>query len=236
MVVLEEMPLTPNGKFDLNGLPPPETLGRFEKRREEQPRGWIEEQVATIWGQVLHVKEVGLEDNFFELGGHSLLATQALSRLREALGVEIPPRVVFEAQTVKELAFKIQVLERGGMAVHAEPMPKAIRNGNLPLSFGQQRLWFLHELDPDSLAYTSPTAFRLTGELDVAALKKGFNEVARRHEILRTRFPDEDGKPWQHVDPPTQFPVPFVDLTGIPEGARETNSGKLLSTRSRINF
>jgi amino acid adenylation domain-containing protein len=221
LVMLEEAPLTPNGKFDLDGLPAPETLGCVEKQSGAQPRGWIEEQVAAIWKQVLRVREVGLEDNFFELGGHSLLVTQTLARLREAVGVEVPPRALFEAQTLKEFAARVQSLERNGGAASAEPILKASRNGRLPLSFGQERLWFLYALEPQSLAYTIPNAFRFMGELDVAAVKKAFNEVARRHETLRTRFPDQDGRPWQRIDPPGDFPVPYVDLTGIPEGARE---------------
>jgi amino acid adenylation domain-containing protein len=221
LVVIEEIPLTPNGKIDLNALPAPETFSRLAKRRGERPRSWFEERVATIWGQVLRVEEIDLEDNFFELGGHSLLVTQALARLREAIDMEIPPRALFEAQTVKEFAARIQLLERDGNSAHAEAIVKADRNGRLPLSFGQERLWFLYALEPQSLAYTTPNAFRFTGEIDVASLKKAFNEVVRRHEILRTRFPDQDGKPWQQIDPPGDFPVPYVDLTEIPENARE---------------
>src|ERR1051325_4043254 len=185
-VPLEQMPLTGNGKVDRRALPAPEG-GRAEIGAEYvAPRTATEEVLAGIWAVVLHVEQVGIHDNFFELGGHSLLATQVMSRVREALGVEMALRQMFEQPTVAGLAGVIDELKQSASGIAAPPMVRVSREEVLPLSFAQQRLWFLDQLEPNSSLYNIPAAVRLKGQLDLAALEQSFGDVIRRHEALRT--------------------------------------------------
>src|SRR5262249_47365835 len=167
----------------------------------------IEEIVAGIWVQVLGDERVGIHDDFFALGGHSLLVTQLASRLREALGCEIPLRWIFEASTIATLTEKIQTVRQAGHGLAAPPIRRVRRTGaggvgtpppgpvDLPLSFAQQRLWFIDQLEPGSATYNIPGALRFTGALDVGALAQSLAEIVRRHETLRTTFLVEDGTP-----------------------------------------
>ena len=150
--------------------------------------GPIEELVAGIWSELLHLSQLRVADNFFELGGHSLLATQLISRLRTAFSLELPLRLLFEAPTVAGQARAIEEALKGEAGVVAPPLLPLADRSRLPLSFAQQRLWFLDQLEPGSTAYNMPIALRLRGPLDVAALEQSFSEVVRRHEVLRTRI------------------------------------------------
>src|SRR5581483_9809946 len=184
-VELAELPLTPNGKVDRRGLPAPgQGVGGEEY---VGPRTAVEEIVCGIIGEVLRVERVGIEDNFFELGGHSLLATQVVSRLRKLLGVEVPLRSLFTNPTVAALAREAEQRQRGGASA-AEAIERVGREQELPLSYAQQRLWFIDQLEPGSAAYNIPSAVRLRGRLDEAALRRSLNEIVRRHEVLRTSF------------------------------------------------
>ncbi|HKQ07722.1 MAG TPA: condensation domain-containing protein, partial [Blastocatellia bacterium] len=187
-VKLGELPLTANGKLDRKALPAPmaERDGEGEAAAAENV---IEELVGGIFSEVLGQAEVSVEANFFELGGHSLLATQVISRLREVLGVEVPLRVLFEEPTVRGLAAAVQQQQQqGGSRLPAGPIERVSRESELPLSFAQQRLWFIHQLEPASAAYNVPRAVRLTGELKIGAFEQSLGEIERRHEVLRTRF------------------------------------------------
>ncbi|HEX8695423.1 MAG TPA: non-ribosomal peptide synthase/polyketide synthase, partial [Longimicrobium sp.] len=225
-VVLDALPLTANGKVDRRSLPEP---GRQPSTSAHvAPRTAVEEVLAEIWGAVLGVERVGVEDNFFELGGHSLVATRLVSRVRQAFGVELPLRAVFEAQTVAELALRVEALR--GTAVQAPPIVPARRDGELPLSFAQQRLWFIDRLEPGSAAYNLPVALRLRGDLDPAGLRWALEEVMRRHEVLRTTFgTGADGEPVQVVHAPAPVTLPVVDLTGLDEAEREARLQRLAS-------
>ena len=154
-VHMEKLPLTPNGKLDRKALPSPTV---DESQREKTEAGSpVEEIISGIWSEVLRVPEVGVEENFFELGGHSLLATQVISRIREVLEVEVPLRAVFEQPTVRGLAEAVQDQQSGLTAV-APPIERASREADLPLSFAQQRLWFIHQLEPgEQRLTTSPS-------------------------------------------------------------------------------
>jgi amino acid adenylation domain-containing protein len=182
----------------------------------------IEELVAGIWGELLGRERAEGEDSFFDLGGHSLLATQLLSRLRAVFGVELALREVFEHPTLAGLAARVETARRGGAeAALRRPAPPLVpvpRQGRLPLSFAQQRLWFLAQLEPGSALYNVPIALALDGPLDAAALARSLDEIVRRHEVLRTRFPGVEGQPAQQIEPWVPAALPVVDLGGLEPG------------------
>ncbi|HYR10453.1 MAG TPA: condensation domain-containing protein, partial [Longimicrobium sp.] len=219
-VVLETFPVTPNGKVDRAALPAPDARGSREGAYVA-PRTPAEERMAGIWAQVLGVERVGAEDHFFDLGGHSLLATQLVSRVREAFRTELPLRVVFEAPTLSELARRVEALRAetpGGAG--APPLVPVPRDGSpLPLSFAQQRLWFIDQLEPGSTTYNMPSALRLRGTLDRGALVRALERIVARHEALRTTFPSVDGEPVQRIAPVEESAFRLVehDLHATPD-------------------
>ena len=220
-VELEKLPRTLNGKVDRKALPALETVSAETDAGELTPRNPIEEIVAGIWREVLRLPSVGLRSNFFNLGGHSLLATQVILRVRNALQVELPVRSMFEAPTVEQFAQLIQAQVNEGVRSAPVPIEPVTRDGDLPLSFAQQRMWFQEELTPGTTAFHIPLAVRLKGSLNVTALEQTFDEVVRRHENLRTSFPLKDGGPVQLIAPPTRLPIQTIDLSRLPEGERE---------------
>jgi acyl carrier protein len=218
IVRLDELPLTANGKLDRKALPAPE-LGPAEERYVA-PRTPVEEVLAGIWAEVLRLERVGVHDNFFELGGHSLLATRVASRIREVFAIELPLRALFEGPTVAELAGGVEEMRRRELPVLPPVVPVG-RTGALPLSFAQERLWFLDRLEPGSTTYNIPMAWRLGGALDEAALERSLGEIVRRHEALRTTFGEVDGSPVQVVAPFGGFALPVEDLSGLGQADRE---------------
>ncbi|RYZ35011.1 MAG: amino acid adenylation domain-containing protein, partial [Myxococcaceae bacterium] len=230
-VVLEALPLNANGKVDRKALPKPEA-GAERTRVYVAPRTETEEVLANLWAQVLGVKQVGIEDSFFELGGHSLLATQAVSRIRTAFNVELPLRALFEAPTVAELAQKVE----SGRRATITTLVKQARTGQEPLSFAQQRLWFLDQLQPGSAFYNLPAAVRLSGPLDVEALRRTFDELVRRHESLRTSFPVRDGQPMQVVVPAAHSILESEDLAALPVAEREADAQRRAQWESQRPF
>ncbi|WP_344594355.1 condensation domain-containing protein, partial [Actinomadura vinacea] len=205
-------PLNPNGKLDRAALPAPDgarpELGGFV-----EPRGAAEESLAGIWAQVLDVERVGAEDNFFELGGDSLLATQVAARIRRVFGAEVPMTALFDEPTVRGLALVIDAL---GQDDTAPPITPAGRDQDLPLSFAQQRLWFIDQLEPGSTEYNVPSPLRWDEDLDITALNAALAALVARHEALRTRLvADAGGVARQVIDPPPSlFPFPVVDVSG----------------------
>ncbi|HYO62287.1 MAG TPA: condensation domain-containing protein, partial [Pyrinomonadaceae bacterium] len=236
-VVLEALPLTPNGKVDRKALPAPEQAHDEAGRGHVAPRTPAEEIVAGVWSEVLGVGRVGADDNFFDLGGHSLLATQVVSRLRESFRVEVSLAQLFETPTVAGLAGAVEAAIAGGRGANLAPPRPAPRGGNLPLSFSQQGLWFVHQLKPDSPAYNVPVALRLRGALDRVAFERALAEIVRRHEVLRTTFPSVQGEPRQVIHAATDgTPLSFVDFGGLPEGEREDEARRLLVAEARRPF
>jgi amino acid adenylation domain-containing protein len=201
---LDALPLTPHGKLDRRALPDP-----AQSAPAASPGDEMEQLLAGIFGTVLGRDSVGPRDDFFALGGHSLLATQVAARVREALGIEPPLSLLFEEPTVAGLAGRLRT--QAGLS--STPVRRASRPGRIPLSFAQQRLWFLHRLDPESPAYNMPGLLRLSGPVDLS-------KVVERHEALRTTFPMADGEPYQEIGPAV-LSVPVVDLSALPEPEQE---------------
>ena len=221
-VLLDTLPLTPNGKIDRQVLPAPEWSRQVLEGEYVAPRTPVEEVLAGIWARVLSVEQVGVHDNFFELGGHSLLATQLVSRVRKAFEIDLPLRTIFESPTVATLAEHVEIATRTEAGVQAPPIRPVPWDKDIPLSFAQQRLWFLDQLEPGSPFYNIPEAVRLTGPLDVTVLKKSLNEIVQRHQALRTTFRAVDGKPHQVIAPELTIPLPIVDLRHLPKSGRQS--------------
>ncbi len=232
-VVLEALPLTRNGKLDRRALPVPGTDGAAPWLA---PRTPTEEVLAGIFAEVLGAERVGAGDGFFELGGHSLLATRVVSRVRGALGVELPLRAVFEAPTVAGLAGRVDALAREGSGTQAPPLVPVPRDRPLPLSFAQQRLWFIDRLEPGSAAYHVPYALRVRGALDVRVLERSLAEVVRRHEALRTVFATVDGEPVQRVREAGPVAVPVADLRALEAEEREAAARRLAAGEAARPF
>ncbi|ARL19934.1 non-ribosomal peptide synthetase [Burkholderia pseudomallei] len=206
-VRLDAWPLTPNGKLDRRALPAPAD-DAYARAEYEAPQGAKEEALAAIWRELLHVERVSRHDNFFELGGHSLLAVQLVSRLRQALSVEVALGTVFDAPVLSALAER---LEAENTAV-LPPIPLAPRDGRIALSLAQQRLWFLTQLEGVSEAYHMSGAVRLDGPLNREVLQRALNRIVMRHEALRTCFAREEGEPIQVIQPHADLTVSYHDL------------------------
>src|SRR5581483_8968548 len=223
-LLLDQLPLTPNGKVDRRSLPAPEGhAGSAESY--VAPRTPVEELLTAIWVEVLGLEHIGVHDNFFDLGGHSLLATQVIVRVRETFRQEVPLRTLFEHPTVQGLAETLEALQRRQWGVPSyvsvPPLQHKPYPAELPLSFAQERLWFLAQLEPEAPFYTIAAAFRLTGPLYVWELEKSLQALVSRHESLRTRFIAREGCPIQIIDPRLTLPLPITDLTGLAPSAGE---------------
>ncbi|HEV3051385.1 MAG TPA: condensation domain-containing protein, partial [Longimicrobium sp.] len=234
-MVLEALPLTPNGKLDRKALPAPEYAADAD--RYVAPRTPTEEVLAGVWAETLRLERVGAEESFFDLGGHSLLATRVAARVRQVFGVELPLRALFERPVLCELAAEIDRLRGSGAAAGEGSIAPAAREGDLPVTFAQERLWFVDALDPGSPAYAMPLAYAIPGGLDQDALGRALAELVRRHEPLRTSLPAVDGVPVQRIaPPPADFDLPVADLRHLPEGERRAEAGRLAAESSRHRF
>jgi amino acid adenylation domain-containing protein len=244
LVMLDDMPRTPAGKVDREALPAPEAGAAATGEASDPPRGKTEERIARGWAELLEIEPaaVSRSASFFDLGGHSLLATRAVARLREELAVELPVRRLFERPTVAGLAEEVETL-RGGAQEDAPRLPPLVpveREEPPPLSFAQERLWFLDRLQPGNTTYNLPVAVRLAGELDLAAFRAALGDLAARHETLRTTLvPGPDG-PVQEIAAPAPLPLPVVDLSGVdPRGGgarREAEALRLARVEAATPF
>ncbi|UEM25114.1 amino acid adenylation domain-containing protein (plasmid) [Skermanella mucosa] len=229
-VFLDRLPLGPTGKLDARALPEPGEDGPAAGTEGEPPRTPLEAAVAETWAEVLGTARIGIRDNFFEAGGHSLLATRVIARIRARFGIDLPLRLLFERPTVAEFAAELAgrlgpdpVEERADGGAEGI-IPPADRTGILPLSYAQQRLWFLDRLMPGTGVYNVALGLKLDGDLDEAALRRALTGLIARHETLRTRFPVVDGRPFQEIMPPFEAPLAVRDgsefaLPAIPDSA-----------------
>ncbi|MEH2057529.1 MAG: amino acid adenylation domain-containing protein [Nostoc sp.] len=234
-VQLSALPLTANGKVDRQALPAPvQTLNANQKF--VAPRTPIEERVAEIWSNVLGLKNIGVHDNFLALGGHSLLAFQILCRIRDIFQVELTMRHFFEAPTISEIADSIIQAQQEDRGCSVVPIQSIGRDGDLPLSFGQERLWFLNELVPNHAFYNVSEAFRLRGVLNSTILEQSLNEIINRHEILRTTYSSLKGQPIQIVH--STFPIKLlvVNLQGLSPDDRESQIRQLILEEAQRPF
>jgi amino acid adenylation domain-containing protein len=249
-ISIEKLPLTPNGKVDRIALAALEMLKPSASDSGSAAAiTETEKVIADVWAEILGVEQVGPSDNFFELGGHSLVATQIISRLRKKFKVELPFRVIFEEQTVRAIGQKIEesLAEKSqntpptSTREVTEPpssftIKRAPRNGPLPLSFAQERLWFLEQLDPGLPLYNVPAFVKLSGSLNVAAFNGALNELVRRHEILRTSFVSVGDGPSQHISTTLELPLPLTDLSSLPTDQRWFQALDLAAAEVRQPF
>jgi amino acid adenylation domain-containing protein len=234
--VLDALPHTVNGKIDREALPTAGGARVGSEEAYEPPRTAVEEVLAGIWASLLGYERVGRHDHFFNLGGHSLLATLLISRVREAFDVEVPLRSVFEMPTVAGLAAVIEEATRKNERLQLPPIQPVDRNQELPLSFSQERLWLLHQLHPESVAYHVLRPLRIKGSLDVALLEQAITKVLRRHEVYRTTFAAVKGKPVQFIHPPEPVSLPVEDLRALPEAEREARVQQLIEEEGQRPF
>ncbi|MCC7249658.1 MAG: amino acid adenylation domain-containing protein, partial [Lysobacter sp.] len=218
-VWMQAWPLTANGKIDRKALPEPDDES-YARRAYAAPESDIERSLAALWAELLRVDRVGRFDNFFDLGGHSLLAMQLVSRIRDALSIELPLRTLFEAPTLCDLAERLG----GADAAHAETIPLLPRGQPLPLSLAQQRLWFLTRIEGASAAYHMGGAVRLRGALNASALARALQRIVDRHESLRTRFVAIDGQPMLEIASESKIDVAFSDLRGADDAEAQAQA------------
>ncbi|WP_437524973.1 amino acid adenylation domain-containing protein [Sorangium sp. So ce726] len=234
-VALDALPTSPNGKVDRRALPAPGGARQELAHAFVAPRSELEEALAGLWKELLRVERVGVHDSFFELGGSSLHAVQLFSRLRGAFGIDIGFQELFEHPTVAGLA----ALAMGGDRAaprREHAIPRGARTGPVPLSFAQERMWFLYRLAPESRAYNCLCPFRLTGEIHIAALDRSLRELVRRHEILRTVYTEIDGLPVQIVVEDASFRLDVADLQHLSEDEREAEAEQLIAAEAQRIF
>ena len=236
VMVMPKLPLNANGKIDRKALPQPEEVS--QARTYVPPHTATEATIAEIWAEVLHRDkgQISVDDDFFDLGGHSLLATQVVSRIRRALNIELPLRMLFEFHSVAGLAEQAEKIASAHLP--QSPGIRAVpRDKPLPLSFAQQRLWVLDQIDPNNSLYNVPRAIRLKGKLNINALTDSLNQIVRRHEALRTTFATgTDGAPIQVVADSLVLEVPMVELSRWPAEEREAAAREIASKEARTPF
>ncbi|WP_161975672.1 non-ribosomal peptide synthetase [Tengunoibacter tsumagoiensis] len=235
-IILDAIPLTENGKVDRRALP---DLNRVRPELEDAyvpPRTMTEFTISKIWTDLLGIEQIGIYDNFFELGGHSLLATQVISRLRTLLQAELPLQTFFASPTVEGLARNVDHLLMQGNASTYPPLIKQERKEPFPLSFAQQRLWFLDQLAPDLPFYNVLLALELKGVLQQSALERALSEIIARHETLRTTFQIFDEQPAQVIAASIPLPLRFIDLRSQPSSNRDQVAMKEAQAEAETPF
>ncbi|WP_443193781.1 amino acid adenylation domain-containing protein [Nostoc sp. UHCC 0926] len=226
-VMLEALPLITNGKVDRKALPAPEVTQLLSESNFVTPSTPIEQMLAGIWAQILGLEQVGIDDNFFELGGHSLLATRVMSQVRQVFQIDMPLRRLFEEPTIARIAREIEKATKEGLEVGTTTIERISRSQELPLSFAQQRLWLLAQLEPNSPFYNIPAAVRLRGQLNLRALQQSFNEILRRHEALRTNFHTLQGQPVAVISSTKPLLLPVLDLSELPSSQKQASVRQL---------
>jgi amino acid adenylation domain-containing protein len=233
-VVLESFPLTPNGKIDHRVLPAVD----FSATQSSYvaPRSPTEEIIAQIWSQVLKVETIGMNDNFFELGGNSLLATQIISRIRQTFSLEMSLRLLFEYPTIAQISEQISNTEQTHNSLLESPIDTRKSQIKLSLSFAQQRLWLLDQLQPNSTAYNLSYSFHIQGKLNISNFKKSIAEIVQRHEILHTNFVAIDGQATQVIANNIDFNLPIIDLQYLTNKQRKIEAQKIAKQEAEKPF
>ncbi|NEO69058.1 MAG: amino acid adenylation domain-containing protein [Moorea sp. SIO3H5] len=235
-IILEAFPLTPNGKVDRRALPAPDASSLVRETSFVAPRDSVELQLAQIWSEILNVSPIGVHDNFIKLGGDSLLATKIIGLVRDRFQVELGLNYLFECPTVAKLAKIVTQLgqeERSNRLPSLEPISP---QQTIPLSFGQEQLWFITQLVPSEPIYNETFTIHLGGDINIQALSNSLKELIRRHEILRTTFRVVNGQPVQEIHPPSRLTLPVVDLRFLPETERETEGLRIATEQLRTAF
>ncbi len=231
-VLLEAMPLLRNGKIDYGSLPEPDSQAVI-KKHYVAPRNAEEQTLADIYQDLLSIDRVGIDDNFFELGGHSLLATQLISKVRQQLDVELPLRVLFEQPTVAGLSAQLG-LHRDGVVLSA--IERVDRDADLALSYAQQRLWFIDQLEGGSSQYNMPVAYRLKGELNTAAFMAALDTIVERHEVLRTHFEVREDQTYQVIAEGVGADVEQLDLSDLDDSDQLHQVQQLAALQAQQDF
>ncbi|AKS08856.1 non-ribosomal peptide synthetase [Pseudomonas trivialis] len=229
---LDAMPLSPSGKLDRRALPEPV----WQTREHIEPESPLQQQIAAIWREVLGLPKIGLRDDFFALGGHSLLATQIISRTRQACDVELPLRTLFEASELGAFAEQVGLIQASGQRNQQTAIAKVDRSQPVPLSYSQQRMWFLWQMEPDSPAYNVGGMARLRGVLDVGRFEAALQALIMRHETLRTTFPSVDGVAFQQVSSQTSLRMDWQDFSGLNETERQQRLQQLADHEAHTPF
>ncbi|MFO2464012.1 non-ribosomal peptide synthetase [Pseudomonas sp. 15FMM2] len=229
---LDGMPLSPSGKLDRRALPEPV----WQVREHVEPQTALQRQIAGIWREVLGLARVGLRDDFFALGGHSLLATQIISRTRQACDVELPLRTLFEASELGDFVEQIRLIQAAGQRNQQAVIGKVDRSQPVPLSYSQQRMWFLWQMEPDSPAYNVGGMARLCGVLDIGRFESALQALIMRHETLRTTFPSVDGVARQKVAAQTGIRMDWQDFSTLHPAARQQRLQQLADREAHTPF
>ena len=232
LIRLDAMPLSPSGKLDRRALPEPV----WQVREHVEPQTALEQQIAGIWRTVLGLPRIGLRDDFFALGGHSLLATQIISRTRQACDVELPLRTLFEASELGDFAEQVRLIQASGQRNQQTAIGKVDRSQPVPLSYSQQRMWFLWQMEPDSPAYNVGGMARLRGVLDVGRFEAALQALIMRHETLRTTFPSIDGVARQKVAAQSSVRMSWQDFSGLTEAERQLRLQQLADQEAHSPF
>ncbi|RZI24551.1 amino acid adenylation domain-containing protein [Pseudomonas sp. 770NI] len=229
---LDAMPLSPSGKLDRRALPEPV----WQTREHVEPHTPLQLHIAAIWREVLGLPRIGLRDDFFALGGHSLLATQIISRTRQACDVELPLRTLFEASELGDFAEQVGLIQAAGQRNQQTAIAKVDRSQPVPLSYSQQRMWFLWQMEPDSPAYNVGGMARLRGVLDVGRFEAALQALIMRHETLRTTFPSVDGVACQKVSAQTNVRMDWQDFSALNEPQRQQRLQQLADVEAHTPF
>jgi amino acid adenylation domain-containing protein len=233
---IDALPLTANGKVDRKSLPTPDFADSEPGGSCDLPRTPVQELLASIWCEVLGLDRVGINSDFFALGGHSLLATRLVARVRDTFQVELPLRVLFESPNIAALAESIEALRNAKDQVKIPPIKKAPNGLELPLSFAQERIWFLNNLDSDNASYNVPRAIRFRGHMRLDLMERTLTELVTRHEVLRTAFPTVKGRPVQVINAPFYFSIQLTDLSDLCAAVREEEVATLIVAQGQKPF
>ncbi|MTI47956.1 MAG: amino acid adenylation domain-containing protein [Firmicutes bacterium] len=225
-IILDKIPLTLNGKIDKKSLPDPENTYLNSSEEYVAPRNEIEVGVSKIWGELLGIEHIGIDDNLFHMGGHSLIATQLVSRIRQLYQIEFPLNIVFEHPTIRAIANYIENCDEDIITI--PDIERISRDEELPLSFSQERVWFIEQLNKDVMAYNFQSTLRIEGALDTGLLEKSLTEVIRRQEVYRTTFPSIDGRPYQLIHEPYSVNLPVIDITEVPKNQQRRVADEII--------